>query len=59
MTLRYGAVAATAEDRLIYNQTTGVLAYDADGTGTGAALVQIAVLTGAPTLDAADILITA
>ena len=59
VTLRYGAVAATAEDRLIYNQTTGVLAYDADGTNTGAALVKIAVLTGAPTLDAADLLITA
>lgn len=38
-----GTAAADADDRLIYNQQTGALFWDADGTGTGAAM-QFAVL---------------
>ncbi|KUR71978.1 hypothetical protein AQZ52_08010 [Novosphingobium fuchskuhlense] len=45
-------------DRFIYNTTTGVLWYDADGTGSAAA-VQVAVLTGTPALAFSDFLITA
>jgi Ca2+-binding RTX toxin-like protein len=54
----YAAAGATsghdADDRLIYNTTTGDLYYDADGNGAGAAL-PVASLQGAPTLAASDI----
>ncbi|MBF9149677.1 Ig-like domain-containing protein [Novosphingobium jiangmenense] len=59
-----GAAAHDADDRLIYNSSTGALLYDADGNGAGAA-VQIAVLSAAtlggarPTLAASDFLIVA
>jgi serralysin len=43
-----------ANDRLVYNTTTGDLYYDADGSGAGAAL-PVASLQGAPTLAASDI----
>lgn len=50
-----GAAAATsASHRLIYDTTAGVLRYDADGSGAGAAFV-VVTLTGAPALGAADI----
>lgn len=53
----YAAAGATeghdANDRLIYNTTTGALYYDVDGSGSKDA-VQIAVLTGAPTLHSGD-----
>ncbi|MEI6643950.1 MAG: calcium-binding protein [Novosphingobium sp.] len=48
--------AHDATDRFIYNTATGALWYDADGTGATAA-VQVAVLTGAPTLAFSDFLI--
>jgi Ca2+-binding RTX toxin-like protein/subtilisin-like proprotein convertase family protein len=40
-----GTSAHDADDRIIYNPTSGALWYDADGIGAGAA-VQIATLTG-------------
>ena len=56
----YAAADATAghlaTDRVIYNTTTGALYYDADGSGSGAA-VQIGVLDGHPTLAYTDVLI--
>jgi Ca2+-binding RTX toxin-like protein len=49
-----GAAAATsAGHRLIYDSTAGVLRYDADGSGSGAAFV-VATLTGTLALTAAD-----
>jgi Ca2+-binding RTX toxin-like protein len=60
----YAAAGATkahdATDRLIYNTSTGVLYYDADGTG-GVAPVQIALLGAAthPALTYADVQIIA
>jgi Ca2+-binding RTX toxin-like protein len=56
----YAAAGATygndSSDRVVYNKTTGALYYDADGSGSGAA-VQIAVLDGHPTLTYLDVLI--
>jgi Ca2+-binding RTX toxin-like protein len=45
-----------AEDRFIYNTDTGVLYYDPDGSGSGGQSF-VAVLRGAPDLDATDITI--
>jgi hypothetical protein len=45
--------ATTGDDTLLYNTTTGVLSYDADGNGGGAA-VEIAVLSTIPTLTTND-----
>lgn len=42
------------DDRVIYNNSTGQLWYDADGNGAGAAAL-IATLQGAPALAASDI----
>ena len=58
--LRKGAgieSAADANDFLLYNTTNGALFYDADGSGSAGA-VQIAVLTGIPSLTNADFMIT-
>ncbi len=54
-----GAGAAAghdADDRVVYNTTTGALYYDADGSGAGAAQ-QVATLAGHPALAATDIAI--
>lgn len=51
--LTFGTRATATGQHLIYNAGTGALYYDADGLG-GAAQVQIALLTGAPAVTAAD-----
>lgn len=48
--------AADANDYLVFNTTTKMLSYDADGNGAGAA-VNIAVLTGVATLNASDFIV--
>lgn len=54
--LVYGTAAIQTTDHLIYNQGNGALYYDADGLD-GQAQIQIALLTGQPTLLASDIVI--
>ena len=51
-----GTAAVDADDWLIYNSSTGALAYDADGAGAGAA-VQFAMLSGGLVLQDNDFLI--
>ncbi|MGO4841604.1 calcium-binding protein, partial [Rhizobiaceae sp. 2RAB30] len=53
---RLGAAAVDANDHVIYNRSTGVLSYDADGNGAGAA-VQIALLSNKAALSSADFLV--
>ena len=48
--------AHDADDRLVYNTTTGALYYDADGLG-GASAVQIATLSAHPQLLSGDIFV--
>jgi Ca2+-binding RTX toxin-like protein len=48
-----GAAAADASDRIVYNNATGQLFFDADGTG-GVAAVLFATLDGNPALTASD-----
>jgi Ca2+-binding RTX toxin-like protein len=48
-----GSAAADADDRIVYNQVTGQLFYDADGNGGGAAIL-FATLQGAPALTVSD-----
>ena len=49
-----GSAAHDADDRIIYNQTTGALYFDYDGNGIGTA-VQFATLDGHPILAATDV----
>jgi Ca2+-binding RTX toxin-like protein len=44
----------TTGGAVLYDQATGVLSYDADGSGTGAILVTLATFTGAPDLTASN-----
>jgi Ca2+-binding RTX toxin-like protein len=53
---RIGA-AADADDHVLYNAGTGVLSYDADGNGAGAA-IRIATLQAGLALTYADFLVT-
>jgi Ca2+-binding RTX toxin-like protein len=48
-----GAAAGDANDFLLFDTATGALSYDADGSGSGAA-VQFATLTGVTSLSASD-----
>jgi len=48
-----GTAAADGDDRIIYNQATGQLFYDADGSGSGLAW-QFALVQGPPVLAASD-----
>ena len=50
----FGAAAGDADDRLIYDSATGVLLYDADGNGGGAA-VQVATLSNHYSLTWSDL----
>jgi uncharacterized protein len=51
-----GGAALDADDRIIYNNGTGQLFYDADGSGAGI-MVQFATLNGAPPITAADFMV--
>ena len=51
-----GTAAADGDDRIIYNQATGALLFDADGSGVGAA-VQFATLQGTPVITASDFMV--
>lgn len=51
-----GAVAADADDYLLFNSTSNTLSYDADGNGAGAA-VDIAQLLGVTSFTASDVVV--
>lgn len=54
--LNVGTAAVDSNDYLIYNSTSGVLSYDADGNGSGAA-VQIAIIGANLNLTNADFVV--
>ena len=51
--LHIGSAAADANDRIVYDRTTGALSYDSDGSGA-AAPIRFAVLSKSLALTAAD-----
>ena len=53
---RAGTAAADSSDRVIYNEASGQLLYDADGSGSGAAVV-FATVTAHTTLTVADLFV--
>lgn len=55
-TLDYGRKAASADTHLFYDASAGTLYYDADGSGSAAA-VALVTLRGKPMIDATDIIL--
>ncbi len=55
--LTFGAVATDDNDRFIYDQSTGILSYDADGNGLAAATAIVTLLNRAA-IDASDIVLS-
>jgi Ca2+-binding RTX toxin-like protein len=53
---KLGAAATSTAHRIIYNQATGELFYDADGTGS-AAQIKFAVIANQAQLSAANFLV--
>lgn len=53
---RTGTAALDADDRIIYNTTTGALIYDSNGNAAGGA-VHFATLAGHPAITAADFVV--
>ena len=51
-----GVAAQDADDRILYDPTSGALSFDADGSGAGAA-VQFAALSSGLGLTASDFLV--
>ncbi len=51
-----GTVAKDADDRIMYDQTTGKVFYDADGIGTGGAVL-VATLATKPVLTSSSFFI--
>jgi hypothetical protein len=51
---RIGTSATDGTDRIIYDDQTGALYFDADGSGSGSAQVQFATLLGSPDLTRFD-----
>jgi serralysin len=49
-----GSAALDADDRILYNQATGAVYFDADGNGSGAAPVEFLTLQNMPTIVATD-----
>ncbi|MEA3011575.1 MAG: hypothetical protein QOD42_120 [Sphingomonadales bacterium] len=49
-----GSAALDADDRILYNQATGAVYFDADGNGTAAAAVQFLTLQTMPAIVATD-----
>jgi trimeric autotransporter adhesin len=46
-----------ADDRILYDDATGTVSYDRDGSGAAFAAIQFALITGAPTLTQADFVV--
>jgi Ca2+-binding RTX toxin-like protein len=51
-----GSAAKDSNDYIVYNKSTGALSYDADGSGSGAA-VRFAVIANKVALTAADFIV--
>ncbi len=51
---RVGTAAADADDRIVYDDTTGYLYFDADGSGTDHSAILFAILQNAPALTASE-----
>ncbi|QRM30045.1 calcium-binding protein [Microvirga sp. VF16] len=52
-----GTTAIDATDRIIYDDATGAVFFDADGNGTASAQIQFATIQGSPTLTRFDFLV--